>query len=57
MPSVNGGRKGDQYVTLHVRTPTRLNEEQRRLFEQLAEVEGDVTLEPGLFDRVRSIFS
>jgi molecular chaperone DnaJ len=57
VPSLNGGRKGDQYVTLHVRTPTRLTDEQRKLFEQLAEVEGEVTLEPGLFDRVRSIFS
>jgi len=56
IPVVNGKRHGDQYVTVQVRTPKRLSDEQRRLLEELAEVEGDDTGERGLFDRVKGIF-
>ncbi len=57
VPGLSGGRRGDQHVTVHVRTPTRLTDEQRELLQRLADLEGDVTLEPGLFDRVKSIFN
>lgn len=33
---INGGDRGDQVVTVRVQTPTRLTDEQRQLFEQLA---------------------
>jgi len=33
--------RGDQLVTVHVQTPTNLNEEQRTLFEQLAKTFGE----------------
>ena len=55
-PAINSGARGDQYVTVLVRTPTRLSSEQRELLEKLAELEGDETDEPGLFDRVKNIF-
>ncbi len=35
-PDVRGGERGDQVVTVRVQTPTRLNGEQRELFERLA---------------------
>lgn len=35
-PNVNGGERGDQVVTIKVQIPTKLNSEQRALFEQLA---------------------
>lgn len=35
-PSVNGGDRGDQIVTVRVQIPTKLTGEQRALFEQLA---------------------
>jgi molecular chaperone DnaJ len=57
VPAINGGRRGDQYVSVVVRTPTRLSQEQRRLLEQLAELDGDDGPEPGIFDRVKSIFN
>ena len=41
----------------HVRTPQKLNERQRELLEQLAELDGEDTGEPGLFDRVKNIFN
>ena len=34
-PSVGGGDRGDQIVTVRVQIPTKLNAEQRALFEQL----------------------
>ncbi len=55
-PGLDGELRGDQFVTLNVVTPGRLSDEQRRLFEQLAELDGEETLEPGLFDRVKNIF-
>jgi hypothetical protein len=42
---------------VRVRTPRRLSSEQRELFERLAELDGEETDEPGLFDRVKNIFS
>ena len=35
MPSVDGRRQGDLYVSVYVVTPTRLSREQRRVFEML----------------------
>ncbi len=56
-PGVDGSGTGDQIVTVAIHTPTRLNAEQRRALEALAEVEGDPTPEGSLFDRVKNIFS
>ncbi len=56
VPALDGRGRGDQYVTVHVRTPERLSKAQRELFEQLAEVERTETGDGGLFERVRNIF-
>ena len=57
VPALNGRGRGDQLVVMRVHTPTRLNDEQRRLLSELAELDGGEIDEPGLFDRVKSIFS
>lgn len=57
VPELNGRGRGDQYVTLHVHTPTTLTAEQREIITKLAEIEGDPVAEPGLFDRVKKIFN
>ena len=56
VPALDGRGRGDQYVTVHVRTPERLSKAQRELFERLAEVERTETGDGGLFERVRNIF-
>jgi len=56
-PDLNGGPRGDQYVLISVVTPQRLSDEQRDLLERLAELDGEETGEPGLFDRVKKIFN
>lgn len=38
--ATSDGAKGDQYVVVRIVPPTRLNEEQKRLFEQLRRLEG-----------------
>ncbi len=44
IPNVRGGARGDQLVMISVEVPTRLSDEQRALFEKLAESLGtDVT--------------
>jgi molecular chaperone DnaJ len=53
---LDGRGRGDQFVTVQVRTPTRLSDEQRDLLEQLAELDGEETAGTGLFERVRNIF-
>lgn len=55
VPQLGGRATGDQVVTVHVRTPTRLRGEQRELLERLAELEDDED-GPGLFERVKNIF-
>jgi molecular chaperone DnaJ len=37
LASLNGRGRGDQFVTVQVATPTKLNREQRKLLERLAE--------------------
>jgi molecular chaperone DnaJ len=56
VPHLNGRGRGDQYVTLHVHTPQKLGDEQRRLLQELGKLDGEEEPEPGLFDRVKNIF-
>ena len=41
MPSLRGGRHGDQLVRVHVEVPASLSAEQRRILEEFARVSGD----------------
>jgi molecular chaperone DnaJ len=56
IPSVDGRGQGDQYVAVHIHTPKTLSKEQRQLLENLADLDGDITAERGIFDRVKDIF-
>ena len=65
MPDVAGRGRGDLRVTVKVRTPKKMNKEQRKLLEQLAASLPNEEYQPtpvedqtdrGLFDRVKDIF-
>ena len=56
MPQLGGRGKGDLFVSVSVITPTSLNREQRKILEQLAEVENKDLEDKGLVDKVRNIF-
>ncbi len=48
---------GDQIVTVHVETPTKLTGEQKELFQRLAEVdENSNPMSRGFFDKVKDLF-
>jgi molecular chaperone DnaJ len=50
---------GDQIITIHVETPSKLTKEQREIFSRLSELEQNNTSNPmtkGFFDRVRELF-
>jgi molecular chaperone DnaJ len=53
--SLSGSGKGDLLVVVNVVTPTRLNREQRKLFEELAKVENK-EIDKGFFEKVKDIF-
>jgi molecular chaperone DnaJ len=58
VPYLNGGGRGDLIVHISVQVPRKLNREQRKLFEQLAEtlpVENEPE-EKGLFDKLKEYF-
>ena len=61
IPHLRGNRRGDQLVSITVRTPRSLSDEQRRLFEELAgsleelEPDGDRS-DKGLFDKIKDAF-
>jgi molecular chaperone DnaJ len=56
MPALGGRGRGDLFVSVTVMTPISLTREQRRLLEQLAEVENKDLEDKGLVDKVRDIF-
>ncbi len=48
---------GDQIVSVHVETPTKLTSEQKELFQRLAEVdENSNPMSRGFFDKVKDLF-
>jgi molecular chaperone DnaJ len=49
---------GDQIITIHVETPSKLNKEQRELFQRLGELEQNSSnpMTKGFFERVRELF-
>src|SRR5579883_1475389 len=58
VPHLHGNGRGDLYVHLDVKIPTKLNREQRKLFEQLQEIlpaENEPS-EKGIFDKVKDYF-
>ena len=58
VPHLRGSGRGDQMVVVSVEVPKRLDEEQRALFEQLAESLGTEVhpKEQGFFDGLRDLF-
>lgn len=57
VPHLRGNGRGDQLVMLNVEVPTKLDDEQRELFEQLAERLGTEVhpQERGFFDRLKDV--
>ncbi len=53
-PDMNTGKKGRLLATVQVKTPHRLNDEQRKLFEKLREVEDEPV---SVWDRLKSMFA
>lgn len=55
VPSVNGSGRGDQYVHIDVKIPTRLTREQRKLLDQLRETlpVDNAPAEKSLFEKVK----
>lgn len=53
IPRLQRSGRGDMHITARVMTPTRLNDEQKELFRQLAESFGDDSTNnhKGFFDR------
>lgn len=49
---------GDQVITIHVETPSKLSKEQRELFARLSELEQNSSnpMTKGFFERVRELF-
>ena len=54
---LDGAGRGDHYVHVSVKIPTTLSDEQRRLLEQLATMEGEQPLERGVLDKVKDFFT
>ncbi len=58
VPKLSGSGRGDLYVHIEVRVPSKLNRDQRRLFEQLRDVlpkENDPE-DKGILDKVKDYF-
>jgi molecular chaperone DnaJ len=58
VPHLNGSGRGDLYIHIDVKVPSRLSREQRKLFEQLRETlpVDNAPSEKGLFEKVKDYF-
>ncbi len=56
MPTLGGRGKGDLFVAVTLITPKSLTKEQRKLLEQLAEVEDTEFTDESFIEKVRNIF-
>ena len=56
MPALGGRGKGDLFVAVTLITPKSLTKEQRKLLEQLAEIEDTEFQDTSFMDKVRNIF-
>lgn len=56
MPSLGGRGKGDLFIAVTLVTPKNLTKEQRKLLEQLAEIEDTEFQDESFMDKVRNIF-
>jgi len=62
VPKLRGTGRGDLYVHLDIRTPTKLDAEQERLLREFARLRGEDVVEPprhpgGFFARMRDAFN
>jgi molecular chaperone DnaJ len=59
IPHLGGSGRGDQFVKTVVEVPKRLNEKQKRLLRDFAEISGDEIYDQrkGFFDKMRESFS
>jgi molecular chaperone DnaJ len=56
MPALGGRGKGDLFVAVTLITPKTLTKEQRKVLEQLAEIEDSDFNDASFIDKVRNIF-
>ncbi len=56
MPALGGRGKGDLFVSVTLITPKTLSKDQRKLLEQLAEIEDTEFQDESFMDKVRNIF-
>lgn len=54
---LDGNGRGDHYVHVNIRIPSTMSEEQRKLYEQLATLDGETIPERGVFDKVKDFFA
>ena len=52
LPDINSGTRGDQHVIVRIHTPTKLNEEQKKLLRQLGESLGEDAQDKGFFEKL-----
>jgi len=58
MPTLRGGRHGDQLILVHVEVPGSLSAEQRKILEEFARISGDAQ-EPtsrSFFEKAKKFF-
>jgi molecular chaperone DnaJ len=57
LPRLNGGGKGDQYVKVHVHTPSSLSSREKELIEELKALHQEKEEPESFFSKAKSFFS
>ncbi len=57
LPELSGGRKGSQYVKVHVFTPANLSARETELLQELEKIQSKEHPKASLFEKAKTIFS
>jgi molecular chaperone DnaJ len=58
VPYINHpSHRGDQFVKIDVVTPKNLNDEEKKIFQRLLEIQNEKTGKESLFDKVKDVFT
>lgn len=53
----NPSRRGDQFIRINIVTPTNINEEEKKLYKRLSEIQNEKNDKENIVDKIKGVFT